>query len=129
MAANNRKKDWLWTYGIEIAAIPFSFAPNGVSAISAASTKGPVTVTRSDTGIFSVALAGGAPQILAITLMNESTTKTALCVESTSVSATAGTFALRTMTVGTTTLVDIAANAGNRINGVVWVQNCSYTRS
>jgi hypothetical protein len=53
---------------------------------------------------------------------------TGIEVEIGAVSATAGTIEIRAMNQGTTTLVEIAAAAGNRLNLSVFVSRSKYVK-
>lgn len=132
----NRREEYLRSLGkIKQTVIAGSFQPNGTSA--PASVRGFAAVNRSDTGIFQVALPGncGFPTegILARTLTAEFATKggngtAGLKVEWGSMSVTAGTFDIRLMNDGTTTLVDLSGAAGDRINFVIVAANTGVTR-
>lgn len=107
--------------GVDVVFVPVSFQFNGVSAPLL--VRGlQCQVARADTGLFTVTLPGGCPQIFAVVPgMLETGVKGAggtagVALESCSVSSTAGTFGLRVMTMGTTTLVDVAAASTVRAN-------------
>lgn len=107
-------------------ALPCAFLPNGaVTTLTNANYVGVIqSVVRSNTGVFDVTLSTTAPEFLSIQVSKQFTTQlgtTGVSVEVASSSATAGTIQLRTMNTGTTTLVDIAAAAGNIIHLVAWV--------
>jgi hypothetical protein len=124
----------LQTPAIETVAIPLSWAPNGTSAPDSAAFKGYIsTVARSDTGLFTVTLKSGFPDIVSVQLTPQFNTKGGTGVtgqkwELGSISSTAGTIDLRLMNDGTTTLSDLAANANNVLHMTVFARNTSYTR-
>lgn len=103
------------TIGIKTVCVPFSFQLNGTSApTNAQGLK--CSVARSDTGLFTVTLPSAFPTTMAVLVGAEVTgAKLGLLVEA-SGSPISGTFQVRTMTLGTTTLVDVAASATVRVN-------------
>jgi hypothetical protein len=124
----------LGTGAQDYIAIPMSFAPNGTDQPAATSHKGYIkTALRSDTGLFQLTMPSGFPDIVNVQLTPSFNTKggagtTGLKWELGDVSASAGTIDLRLMNDGTTTLVDLAAHANNRLNLTVFVSASSYTK-
>ena len=110
-----------------MVVVPFSFAPNGSSAVAAASTLGRgVTVTRLDVGKFSVAINVAATAIIAAHVdvaMADAAIATVNKV-SFGVMTAGATCTLVIQNVNSTTgaAAEIAANAANRIHGTVWLQ-------
>lgn len=138
MPSLNRETRKLQTIGNgaeDYIAIPLSFAPNGATTVlSTTSFKGFIkTAVRSDTGIFTVTMPCGFPEIVALDLNAQFLTKggagtTGQSLELGAVSSTAGTIEIRCMNTGTTTLTEIAADAANRINVVVYASKSKYTK-
>lgn len=129
-----RDKKPVRSIGIEWVAIPFSFIPNVTTTTSnplAANTFGPVVVTLASTGLYKVALSGGAPRMaVQFDVSYPVGTKGGFIYEldGDNYTSTAGTFQIRHMTVGTTTLVNFTATTGQVVYGTVWLQASSYTR-
>lgn len=120
-----RRLEDLQTLGVGVVAVPISFGLNGTSAPT--TVRGlQCSVARADTGLFTVTMPGGGVQVVSVFVAKEAGTKGANLtaswdLESCSVNATAGTFGVRTMNSGTSTLIDVAASATARVNCVVWV--------
>ena len=115
----------------QITLVPISFQFNGTSDPTA--LKGFVrSVTRSDTGLFTVNLPCGFPDIpvvcLGVPMFNTKggAGTTGIKYELASIDATAGTIGLRLINDGTTTLVDLAANANNRAQLFIGVDRSLY---
>lgn len=138
MPSLNRETRQLKTLGTgaeDYVAIPLSFAPNGATTVLVATSfKGFVkTAVRSDTGIYTVTMPCGFPEIVALDLNAQFLTKggtgtTGQSLEIGAVSATAGTIEVRCMNTGTTTLTEIAADAANRINIIVYASKSKYVK-
>lgn len=132
MGANTRDKKPLRSYGIEWNVVPFSFIPNVSDSTgnpAAANTIGQVTVTRTGTGLYQVAAAGGAPRSVFVLGKYESALKGLYEIEVGTTSSTAGLFQIRCFTYGTTTLVNFAAtDSVQKVSGYLFQQASSYTR-
>ncbi len=138
MASLNRELRPLKTVGAgaeDYVLTGFSFAPNtAVTVLDATAFKGFVsTIVRSDTGVFTVTLPCGFPDIVCIDVNPQHATKggtgtAGLTYELGAVSATAGTMTINVMTAGTTTLVDVPANAATRVNVCMLVSRSVYTK-
>lgn len=132
MAANFRDKKPLRTYGIEWVATPFSFIPNvSDSTVSPLTTDvvGPVNVSWTATGLYHVAVKGGAPRAFLGGLVLNTSATGRYQIDATNVNATNGTFQIRAYTQATTTLVNFAATTAVQVvSGVLWQQASSYTR-
>lgn len=128
----NRPTEELRALGkIKQTVVAGSFQPNntGVPLVQ----RGFGTVTRSSAGLFSVALPNGMPELLSVQVSPQFATKggtgtAGLKLEVGTVSVTTGTFEIRMMTEGTTTLVDLAGAAGDRINYFLHFANTGVTR-
>lgn len=127
MAASlkNRRLETLQSMGIDPVALPFSFQLNGVSAPTLVQGL-QCSVARSDTGLFTVTLPAAFPSASAVMLGLPEVTgakgggsTSGLQFEAAG-SPISGTFQIRTMNAGTTTLVDVAASTTVRVNGVVF---------
>lgn len=131
MGANSRDKKPLRAYGIEWAAIPFSFVPNA-SDTTAAPTKvlGPITVARTSTGLYTIkSTGGGAPNALFFASYEAPVgLRGQFWQQVSSVNNTVGTAILWNMNVGTTTLVNFTATTGQVVHGFMLQQASSYTR-
>ncbi len=134
MGANYRDPKPVRTYGIEWKITPFSFIPNVTTTTSnplVADTTGQVVATLTSTGLYKVALRGGAPKMIVdFNISYPVGTKGGFIweLDGDNYNSTAGTFQIRHMTVGTTTLVNFTATTGQVVYGTVWQQASSYTR-
>lgn len=116
----NRRLELVSTLGIETVLVPVSFQLNGTSAPT--NVQGlQCSVARSDTGLHTVTLPAAFPTCMAVIATREVTgakgggQNAGIAVEPYG-SPTSGTFGVRVMTMGTTTLIDPAASTTVRIN-------------
>ena len=128
----NRRLEGVRTMGIESVIIPVSFQLNGVSAPLLVQGL-QCTVARSDTGLFTVTLPAGFPSTSCVITDREVSGakgggQTAGIQIEPYGTPTSGTFGIRTMTQGTTTLIDVAASATVRVNCLL-VVSAAGTRS
>ncbi len=134
MAVNYRDPKPVRVYGVEWKVTPFSFIPNVTTTTSnplAAGTTGQIVATLASTGLYKVALQGGAPKmIVQYNISYPAGTKGGFIneLDGDNFNATVGTFQIRHMTVATTTLVNFTATAGQVVYGTIWQQASSYTR-
>lgn len=134
MPPNYREPKPVRAHGIEWKVTPFSFIPNVTTTTSdplAANTVGQVVVTRANTGLYKVALSGGAPRMIVnYDISFPVGTKGGFIheLDGDNFNATVGSFQIRLMTTGTTTLVNFTATTGQVVYGTIWQQASSYTR-
>jgi hypothetical protein len=132
MGFNFRTKQPLRTYGLEWAAIPFSFVPNASDSTAnptAANIFGPVSVSFAGTGLYNVALVGGCPRAIMGGLVCETALKGLFQVDCANVNSTNGTFQIRAYTFATTTLINFTATTSvQKVHGVIYQQLSSFTR-
>lgn len=122
-------------YGTGYVPIPFSFAPNGTSAVAASSIKGMdvVSVTRSNPGIYAVVFRSPIYDVLCFTPSIQLDSAAATVVSwdwASSTKTLTITVMKETADPNSTTDTkfqadDTAANADNRIGGVLWVRTSS----
>ena len=116
----NRRLESVTTMGIETVLIPVSFQLNGISAPLLVQGL-QCTVARSDTGLHTITLPAGFPTVMAILAGDQvigakgGGAVPGLKIESTGL-PNSGTFGVRVMTAGTTTLIDPAASTTVRVN-------------
>ncbi len=116
----NRRLENVKTMGLESVLIPVSWQLNGVS--TALLTQGlQCTIARSDTGLWTVTLPAGFPSTSCVLVDREVTGakgggQTAGIALEAYGTPTSGTFGVRVMTQGTTTLIDPAASTTVRVN-------------
>lgn len=128
----NRRLETVRTMGIETVILPVSWQLNGTSTALAVQGLG-CSVARSDTGLWTVTLPAAFPTAMAVFVDREVTGakgggSTAGIQLEASGSPISGTFQVRVMTQGTTTLIDPAASTTTRINCLV-VAAAAGTRS
>lgn len=128
---NKRTEDLRSLGKIKQIVVAGSFQPNAQSAPAAQLGLG--TVSYSSTGLFSVVLPNGMPQLLGVQVTPQFATKggvgtAGLKLEVGTVSVSTGTFQIRMMADGTTTLTDLAGAAGDRINYYLHFANTGVTR-
>ena len=128
----NRRLERVWTMGLETVLIPVSWQLNGTS--TALAQQGlQCTLARSDTGLWTVTLPAGFPTTMAVIADREVTGakgggQTAGIAIEPYGTPTSGTFGVRVMTAGTTTLIDPAASTTVRVNCLL-VVSAAGTRS
>lgn len=128
----NRRLENVTTMGIESVLIPVSWQLNGVS--TALLPQGlQCTIARSDTGLWTVTLPAGFPSTSAVLVDRQVIgAKGGGAIPGIQVEAygtpASGTFGVRVMTQGTTTLIDPAASTTVRINCLL-VAAAAGTRS
>ena len=119
---------------IKQTVVKFTFAPNGSSAIDQTSVKGwASSVSYVSTGLYRVNFPGNFPaQVLDVGARCRFAAKDARAIEvgtvSPGTSTTPAHLFIRAMTVGTTTLEDVAANANNIMSGEIFFANTGVTR-
>jgi hypothetical protein len=135
MASMNRRTEWMRTLGkIRQTTITGCFAPNTSSAITQSTVKGAnvASVTYVSTGLYRVNLTANVPEVLSVWASGRFATKNAGVVEVGTVSAgtseTTAHFFVRFMTLGTTTLADITADANNIVSFGLVFANTGVTR-
>lgn len=131
-AGLNQRLEDLQTLGVRAVLLPFSFQFNGNSSPGAVTNglKGyNASITLSTTGIYTLTIPRGLPEITAACVSNQSTTQPAqalsvgLVYANTLVnSVTVCTVQIRACNLGTTTLANVAADAGNRANLMLFVR-------
>ena len=128
----NRRLETVQTMGIESVLIPVSWQLNGVSTALAAQGL-QCTIARSDTGLWTVTLPAGFPSASFVIADREVTGAkgggqlAGIAIEPYG-TPTSGTFGVRVMTNGTTTLIDPAASTSVRVNCLI-VAAAAGTRS
>lgn len=119
---------------IKQTVVKFTFAPNGSSAIDQTTVKGwASSVTYVSTGLYRVNFPENFPaQVLDAAARCRFAAKDGRIIEvgtvSNGTSTTGAHMFIRAMTVGTTTLADIAADANNIMSGEIWFANTGVTR-
>jgi hypothetical protein len=105
-----------------------SFAPNGSSAISAASNKGKgFTVAWTSTGLYTITFTDKWTDLVSFTASLQLTTAADDFIQVGVYNATNRTITVRTWDVSDNALANIAADAGNRINFCAIFRNTSIT--
>lgn len=128
----NRRTETVSTLGIKGMMIPFSYQLNGTSAPVNFQGLG-CTVVRADTGLHTVTLPAGFPTTTFVYVggMVKGTkgggSNSGLAFEAFG-SPESGTFGIRIMNGGTTTLVDPAASTTVYVNGLIFAAGAG-TRS
>lgn len=114
----NRNFDGVQTLGKGVKIISGSFAPNGSSAVSAASNKGKGwSVARTSAGLFTITLEDAYVALLAVNASLQLTAADDKFVQIGVVDVvTAKTVQIRVWDVSGAAVADVAAAAGNRIN-------------
>jgi hypothetical protein len=128
----NRRLEVVKTMGIETVLVPVSWQLNGTGA--ALLRQGlQCTIARSDTGLWTVTLPAGFPTTMCVFADREVTgakgggSLAGIAIEPYG-APTSGTFGVRVMTMGTTTLIDPAASTTVRVNCLLVVATAG-TRS
>lgn len=128
----NRRLETLKTMGIESVVMKVSWQLNGTSTALSAQAIG-CTLARSDTGLWTVTLPAGSPTCEAVFVSKhvvgaKGGGQTAGVDFETYGAPESGTFGVRVMTMGTTTLIDPAASATVRVNCLAFLATAG-TRS
>lgn len=113
----------------DIVVMAGSFAPNGSSAVSAASNKGfGWSVARSGAGTFTITLQDSYQYLLAAQAnLQLASADDKMCVIGSSDVASAKTVVIFVQDVSDNSATDVAADANNRINFVLYLANSSQT--
>lgn len=110
----------------EAVCIAGSFAPNGSSAVSAASRKGRgFTVARTSTGLFTVTFTDKFAALLSATASLQQATAGDQTILVGTWTASTKALILTVWDISAAAVADVAADANNRINFVAWFQNSS----
>lgn len=118
-----------WQHGQQgLVKIEGSFAPNGSSALSAASTKGKgFTVARTSAGLFTVTLANAYMELIAAQVSLQRSAASPIQLElGTADVVTAKTVQIRAVDMtdpAVPAVADVAANAANRIHFSLTLRN------
>jgi hypothetical protein len=123
----NRNFDFIQGLGKGIKIISGSFAPNGASAVSAASVKGKgFSVARTGAGVFTITLQDAYVALLAghCTLQLSAAADQFVQLGAIDV-VTAKTVVINAWDISDAALADIAANANNRIHFTLVLSNSS----
>lgn len=124
MAARNFAP--LSALGRGLVAVPGSFAPNGSSAVSASSRKGPGwTVARTSAGLFTVTFSNKFVDLVAAFATLQLATGADVIVQLGTWTAASRALQIRVWDVSDAAVADIAADANNRINFTAWFSNTS----
>lgn len=121
----NRNFDTLQSLGKGVKVIHGSFAPNGASAVSAASNKGiGFSVVRTSAGVFTVTLQDSFVGLLSASLVLQLSAPDDKFVQFGAIDVvTAKTLVINVWDVSAASVTDIAANAANRIDFVLYLSN------
>ena len=113
----------------ELVILAGSFAPNGSSAVSAASNKGTGwSVAWTSTGLFTITLADSYPSLISATASLQLTSGDDKFLQFGAIDVlSAKTLQIRVWDVSGTAVSDVAADAGNRINFTLILKNSSVT--
>ena len=106
-----------------VVILPFSFRPNGTSAIDADETKGlGVTVTRTGVGTFLVTLDDITYDFIScIVSMQKATAADIVPQIVGAIDVSAKTFSIKTLAVATPT--DVSSSANSRVHGLCFLRN------
>lgn len=123
MAAKNLQP--VRALGKEYVPIPFSFAPNGASAITAPAIKGEgiQSVARAGVGQFTVVLNAPWADVIAVSQSIQLNADADVSLSSWNYVPATRTLTLNYRTAGAA--ADVAANANNRLGAVIWAKNSS----
>jgi hypothetical protein len=124
----NRNFEPLRSAGGERVVITGSFAPNGSSALSAASTYGRgFTVARTSAGLFTITLADQYYQLESATATLQLATGDDRFVQFGTYTAASKTITLRIWDISGAAETDVSANANNRVNFCLVFKNTNHT--
>jgi hypothetical protein len=111
---------------VGVVAVQGSFAPNGGSAVSAASNKGKGwSVAHTSTGLFTITLEDVYPAMLSATATLQLATAADQFVQIGAIDLSAKTVQIRVWDVSAAAVADVAADANNRINFRLIFRNSS----
>jgi hypothetical protein len=129
MASNNMSE--LGTLNRGVVVIAGSFAPNGSSAVAASSRKGRgFSVARSSAGLFVITLAKKYNDLLAGTAtLQLASSDDKFAAQLGAVDMSARTVEIRVRDLSDAALADVSANAGNRVNFVLYLSNTKQVPS
>lgn len=121
----NRNFDMVQGLGKGVKVISGSFAPNGSSAVSAASNKGKGwSVARTSAGLFTLTLQDAYVALLgAHAQLQLTTADDKYCQIGVVDVVSAKTVQIRVWDVSGAAVADVSAAAGNRINFILWLSN------
>lgn len=113
----------------ELVILAGSFAPNGSSAVSAASNKGTGwSVAWTSTGLFTITLQDSYPSLISATASLQLATGDDKFLQWGTIDVvSAKTLQLRVWDVSATAVADVTADANNRINFCLVLKNSSVT--
>jgi hypothetical protein len=116
------------TLNVQPRIIAGSFAPNGSSAISAASNLGlGWSVAYVSTGLYRVTLTDSFPYLLSVVASLQVATADDKFAANVAYTASTKVLDIRVYDLSTGALADVAADAGNRINFMCLFQDSSVT--
>ena len=123
MGANNLQEAWALSVGQVFCA--FSFAPNGASAVAQTSIHGEgiASVTRTGVGVFDIVLRSPWNQFQGYVPSIQLGTDADITISSWNYVAATKTLTIRTRTAGAA--AEVAANAANRLGGLLCLKNSS----
>jgi hypothetical protein len=123
----NRNFDFIQGLGKGVKVIAGSFAPNGSSAVDAASVKGKgFSVARTSAGLFTITLQDAYTALLGADAVLQLAAAADQFVQIGAVDVvTAKTIQIRVWDISDAAVADVAANANNRINFVFVLSNSS----
>lgn len=114
--------------GKNLKVIVGSFAPNGSSAVAAASNRGiGWSVARTSAGLFTITLQDVFPSIVHVSATLQQATAGDQFVQVGAISASARTIEIRVWDVSGAAVADVAVDANNRINFVVIAKNSTVS--
>jgi len=110
--------------GKELVVIAGSFAPNGSSAVSAASNKGTgFTVARTSAGLFTITFTESYPDLLSAVATLQLASADDKYVQVGTYTAATKALQIRVFDASDAAVADVDANANNRINFVCVFEN------
>lgn len=111
-----------------LVCIAGSFAPNGSSAITAASRKGRGwSVVRTSAGLYTLTFSDKYPDLVAFIASLQLAAGAIQTVQTGVYTPAAKTITIRVVSTVDATASEVAANANNRINFIAWFTNSSNT--
>ena len=116
------------TLGHGIVVIAGSFAPNGTGAVAATSNKGMGwTVARTSTGLFTITFADEYVDMHSATATLQLATGSDKYIQIGTYTAASKTLEIRVWDESDAAVVDVAADANNRVNFIVFFKNSGVT--